>query len=151
MLVSPVITQATTSSAWYARVAAYTAQSGAIMPQYIDSAPAQFHTARCRTGNHGRHSKHSRHGPAGTAQSKFIHWCADFEHSGMLRSPAPSKRSSRTQELAPLRPKRARSLATASCRSLSPKGTTHEGPVLLLSQLTPVLNVTRTGQCKLKF
>ena len=59
------------------------------------------------------------------------------------RSIVLCKRSSCTQEPAPLKPKRARSLTTASCRSFSPKGTTHEGPVLLLSLLRPaeVLNV----------
>ena len=37
-----VLTRAMLSATGYARVAAYTAQYGSIMPQYIESAPAQI-------------------------------------------------------------------------------------------------------------
>ena len=78
-----------------------------------------------------------------------------------IRSTAPSKRSSwsdTSQEWAPLKSKCAHS-QTASHRSLSPpEGAEHKGSMLptlstlprLLSRRTPVLDLTRTGQCKLK-
>ena len=79
-----------------------------------------------------------------------------------IRCTAPSKRSSQShisQARTSLRSKHARSQTeTASHRFLSPKGTIHRGSILstllmlpsLSSQPTPVLDVTRTIQYKLK-
>ena len=61
-----------------------------------------------------------------------------------------SSKRSRTHDPAPSVSKRARSHTTTSRRSLSPKGTTQEGHILLQSHLRPAQNVLRIGQCKLQ-
>ena len=63
-----------------------------------------------------------------------------------------SSKRSRSRDPAPTGSKRARSQTRTTIPQYPslPKGTTQEGLLLLLSHLRPVLDVLRTGQCKLK-